>query len=478
MSQTRRDFLRSAGAAGIALAVAPTFACDPTQETPFEGIYTDKFTYAQGEPICVFLALQSDATVNVRLYREDTPQPFIAVTVPVQSCHFGRVSNAGVLGADFVASAVLFTDALEPGCYTVSVEAADLRPENLYNAYHAFPSRNDIARLVITSANPGSRARTLWVQDSLTGTAYGSFGGQSLYGDPPVQRRTVSFARPGLEIATWNWSLLRFLRQQGYEFEYTDLVALAAQSGSALRAAYDLIVFVGQFEYVPTSALVAVDEFVRMGGNGFFAASEFAMWRVGLNPSSQMTTYRAFYEIEDPLYGVPGAEREVAGTGMTMPGGLRETEVIGNTTWAATRAAPNAWADSPLYIGPETSWLIEGTGLQDGDVLPAAFNEWATGTLIEFAAGKPFVLPSEHTGVAPITHVWSAFPSSVGREWWNWNGNPDFGSWPTFPGYATALYQQRTSGGQVITLPSQDVANQVGNPIYDRLMLNIFQRLT
>jgi hypothetical protein len=478
MRQTRREFLRSAGAAGVALAGASTFACEVKQEVPFEGIYTDKFTYTRGEPIRVFLSLQSDATVTVRLYREDTQFVHIVASVQARSCHFGRPDDAGVLGADFVVSAVIFTDSLEPGLYTVSIAETDLRPENLYNSYHAFGSRNDIARLVITNENPGSRSRILWVHDSLTGTAYGSFGGQSLYGIPPVERRTVSFARPGLEIATWNWALPRFLRQRGYEFEYIDLVALAAQSGSSLRAAYDLIVCQGQFEYVPTPALVAIDEFLRMGGNGFFAANEFAGWRVRLSSGSQMTTYRGYYQIEDPLYGVPGAERDVAGTGMTIPGGPRETEVTGNTLWAAARAVPGAWADSPLYIGPETSWLVEGTGVQDGDVLPAAFTEWASGTLIGWASGRPFVLPSEHTGVPPVTHVWSAFPSSNGIEWWNWNGEPNFGAWPQFNGYATALYQQRESGGQVITLPSQDVANRFTHPIYERLLLNIFQRLT
>ncbi|TMA31510.1 MAG: twin-arginine translocation signal domain-containing protein, partial [Deltaproteobacteria bacterium] len=35
--QTRRDFLRTAGAAGMSLAVAPVFACEVKEETPFEG---------------------------------------------------------------------------------------------------------------------------------------------------------------------------------------------------------------------------------------------------------------------------------------------------------------------------------------------------------------------------------------------------------------------------------------------------------
>ncbi len=338
--QTRREFLRTAGAAGMSLAVAPVLGCEVAEETPFEGIYTDKFTYAQGEPIRVFLALQSEATVNVRLFRDDTPSSVNVLVEPVRTYRFGRVRDAGELGADFVASKVLFTDDLEPGVYGVAIDASELQPANRLNSYNPFTSQNHFARFVITSATAGTRARTLWVRDSLTGVAYGSFGGQSIYGFPPVIRRNVSLLRPGLGISTLDMMALRFLRQRGYEFEYTDLAALAAESGKSLRAAYDLIVFIGCFEYVPTAALEAVEGFLRLGGNGFFAANEFAGFRVRLSSSSQLTTYRTFYEIEDPLYGVPGSESDVAGTGMTMPRVLRETEVIGNTFWAPCTRRP------------------------------------------------------------------------------------------------------------------------------------------
>jgi hypothetical protein len=230
---------------------------------------------------------------------------------------------------------------------------------------------------------------------------------------------------------------------------------------------------------MPTAALVAVERFLALGGNGFFAANEFATYRVRLNPLGQMTTYKTFYQLEDPLFGVSGQEHEVAGIGMTTPGVLRESEVIGNTVWGGMNASPGAWADAPLYIGPETSWLVEGTGLGNGDVLPAAFSDWATGTLIEFIAGQPSVVSSEHSGVPATTHVWSALPSSDCKQWWNWNGETNFGLWPSYSGYATALYQQRTSGAQVITLPSNHIANyHIGNALYERLLLNIFQRLT
>ncbi|TMA31502.1 MAG: hypothetical protein E6J87_15510 [Deltaproteobacteria bacterium] len=317
------------------------------------------------------------------------------------------------------------------------------------------------------------------MHDSLTGTAYGSFGGQSIYGYPDVARPTVSMLRPGLGRGTENFLPLRFLRQHGYEFDYMDLVALAAQSGQSLRSAYDLIVFVGQFEYMPTAALAAVEDFLGRGGNGFFASNEFAAYRVRLSPTSQMTTYKTFYETDDPLCGVPGSESEVAGIGMTTPGVLRETEVIGNTVWGGKNASPGTAANLPLYITPATSWLLEGTGLGNGDVLPGAFSDWAAGTPIEFVAGWPVVLPSEHTGIQPVTRVWGAFPSSDCKEWWNWNGETNPGLWPPYNGYATALYQQRASGAQVITLPSNHIANyHIGNPLYERLLLNIFQRLT
>ncbi len=138
------------------------------------------------------------------------------------------------------------------------------------------------------------------------------------------------------------------------------------------------------------------------GGNLFCASNEFAIFRVRLDLVNQnLTTYKYDFQSSDPLAGT--GSPSVAGIGMNIPDTVWETEIVGQTLWAAFRVTePPAAADLMLHNVADAGWILEGTGLGAGDVLPAAFSLFGTGTLIEFDdGGSPVVLPSGSRACRP-----------------------------------------------------------------------------
>ncbi len=135
--------------------------------------------------------------------------------------------------------------------------------------------------------------------------------------------------------------------------------------------------------------------------------------------------------------------------------------------------------DLALHLDAESAWILEGTGLGNGDALPGAINYFASGNLIEFdGGGMPFLVDLELTRSPAETRVWGTAPSNDARAWWLAEGRPLW-MWPRFDGHATATLQQRPSGATVVTLPNQQMVNSyLVDPIYERLVLNLMERLS
>jgi len=359
-----------------------------------------------------------------------------------------------------------------------------MQPENRLNTGNGYPSDNSVAFFVVTPRVAGSSSRILWLHDSLTGAAYSSFADYSIYPTTAGGAHTVSYWRPGLDrTTTWSHGNIPFLRGHGYDFEFTDLVDLVAAVPDYLNA-YDLVCCVGQFEYVPNEVIDQLAAFQKGGGNIFAATHEFGIFRARLNYSlNTFTTYKWDYVNEDPYYtsGDPELIAHVAGIGMNSPANPFETEILGQTVWPAHRISVEEMVSLPVYNVTEAGWILEGTGIGAGDALPAAFNEFASGLCVEFDGGEPFPILAEEMRLPEGLVVWGARPSSDGVDWRARPGSPTW-EWPALAsGFATATLQQRGSGAQVVTLPSPAMAEWnvgVGNPIYDRLLLNIFGRLS
>lgn len=271
------------------------------------------------------------------------------------------------------------------------------------------------------------------------------------------------------------------MTRPGSDLVPSDLLALANAPSGALDE-YDLVVMVGKFEYVPHAVLVQLDDHLAGGGNLFVASNEWATFRVRLGSQSpKLTTFKSDFQEEDPLYGTgnPDNDDHVAGVGMVMDGSYRETEIIGQTIWGGNQFPTQTWTDLSLHNLDEAGWLFAGTGLEAGDVLPGAFSSFGTGTLIDFdGQGEPFPVDLHLSGTPDNTLVWATAPNDDARAWWLASDGA-YWNWPSFAGYATATWQQRPSGAEVVTLPSQHIVKfHIGDPVYDRILLNIVDRLS
>lgn len=486
MELTRRQFVISS-LASLGAAAFSQLALKCANPCGYEGIYTDRFTYRPADTINVMVALISGAQVIVSILRYDTVLPEHApqtvATYPVQPTDEGNVDQPSSIGACFSLVLQLPASDFAPGVYGVQISPNAMQPQNQINGSNTFASDNSVAYFVVTPQVTGSFSRILWLHDSLTGTAYGSFGGASIYGGSAGFVRTVSWWRPGLNLgAISHIYALEFFRGNGYAFEYVDLVDLAAAPPGYLNA-YDLVCVVGQFEYIPHEVMLQFQSYLAAGGNVFAASNEFGTWRVRLDQEARtMTTYKWDWAGYDPYYlsGDLAQAPYVAGTGMSSPVSPYETELFAQTVWGANDASPGNSADLPLYNLGTAGWILDGTGLGAGDVLPAAFNDYASGCCLGFDnANQPFPILTGEMRIPQSTVVWAAVASGDARDWRLAAGQPS-GNWPPLAsGYATATLQERDSGSIVVSLPSSDLVRyQIGSPIYDRLRLNIIGRLS
>lgn len=470
---SRREFLGAGVAATGSLALGGRCLLP---KVPFEGLYTDRFTYRQGESIVVRAALQGHQHVSVTLKRFDAPFQTSVPLGPITDR--GNPAAPGQLGAGFGYVGTIDTTALAPGVYGLVMDPNLLQPENQLNEYHSFLSTNYIARFVVTPAVAGSVSPILWLHDSLTGVCYGSFGGQSIYGADPVHVTTVSSQRPGLDRSTINWEPLQFWRGQGYDFEFLDLLELAQLPAGALDA-YSLVIASGQFEYVPHAVMQHLVDFVDGGGNLLSAAHEFAIFRVRLDfERHQLTTFKWAFEAEDPLAG--SGSPDIAGVGMNLPDSIYESELLGHHLWAAHRISQGGWVDMDLHHVGDAGWILEGTGLSAGGVLPAAFRNFGLGQRLTFdGSGEPVIVDPVFTRTPPETVVWASAPSPDGRAWWQADGDP-VQQWPLLSdGYATCTLQQRPSGATVVSLPASDLTrSHLGDPLYQQILVNLIEGMS
>ena len=479
---TRREFLAGATATGGAMALGSNFSsCSP----PFlgEGIYTDRSTYRHGEDIAIHLALLDAPEVEVTVQRMDK-EPWVPVVkrFTVTPSASQRQLTPGILGADFEPAVVFPASDLEPGAYSVRIPQEAMRPGNRESYTNppsgGFSCRNYIALFLVNNAVPGSSSSILYLADSLNGTAYGSYGGSSIYGSSGVKTSRVSYQRPGLDRGTeshWRW--LRFMREHGYDPEVIDYLRLAEEPIGFLDD-YDFIVNIGKFEYVPHQLMVHLDGFLAGGGNLFTASDEFAIFRVRLDfDDKTMTTYKYDFETEDPYWNLaPQFDAHVAGVGMSIPGTIYETQIIGQSCWMAHHVTWGTKADLPLADCPSASWILDGTGLMPGDVVPEAVSDFESGNFLDFDDfGQPFIVDHALTRTPPETQVWAYLPSDTAKAWWMGAGP----NWPTVPGWATATYQERASGARVVTLPSQSfVRATMDHPVYYKIFENILRELS
>jgi N,N-dimethylformamidase beta subunit-like, C-terminal len=241
-----------------------------------------------------------------------------------------------------------------------------------------------------------------------------------------ARHRSVDLERPFLDFGVpfrfhdWDLDFIAWLNRSGRQVDFLsddDLSAVA--SGDELARRYDLVVFPGHEEYLTRHAFDAIERFRDVGGNLAFLAANNLYRRID-RVGRQVVRRELWRSLGRPESSVVGVQYVGSDHGQRQGG------------YIVSGAAALPWA-------------FEGTGLRDGDV----FGRYG----IEIDARTPMSPP----GIQLLAHI----PDLLG------------------PGRTAEMtYYETPAGAKVFAAGSLNFGASLGRPEVDRLLSNIWARLT
>ena len=252
-------------------AFAPGRAPDgPVVRVQGVDVATTRSSYMPGQPADLRIATDAAALrVQVFHYRESRPADAdlrtngVAVTPPVVVDWRAHADAPGHLR-------LLRAGDWESGLYFVRVGTDDGRAGDA--PFILRPRRLGTERVAVVLSTNTWQAYNF--QD-----ADGDGWGDSWYVSDRF--RAVDLARPYLDFGVpfrfkdWDLAFVAWLNRTGKRVDFLsdDDLEAAREGGSALRGAYDLVVFPGHEEYVTTRAYDVVERYRDLGGNLLFLAA-------------------------------------------------------------------------------------------------------------------------------------------------------------------------------------------------------------
>jgi N,N-dimethylformamidase beta subunit-like, C-terminal len=240
------------------------------------------------------------------------------------------------------------------------------------------------------------------------------------------RHRTVDLRRPFLDFGVpfrfhdWDLEFVAWLNRTGKSVDFLsddDLDALA--SGDELAKRYDLVVFPGHEEYVTGHEYDVIQRYRNDGGNLAFLAANNLYRRV--DRVGQMLVRGATWrQLGRPESGIVGVQYVGSDQGQRQAG----YEITGHA------------------VAP---WAFDGTGLADGDV----FGRYG----IEIDARTP----ASPSGIQVLARI----PDLLG------------------PGRSAEMtYYETPAGAKVFAAGALNFAASLGQPLVDRLLANVWARLS
>jgi hypothetical protein len=252
----------------LALFCAPAASSEPTRG-PLEAAF-GRESYRPGEPATLQL-WNSPARITVQILR----------TGPERE-RTGR--------NDEMKGIPVTPPMLHRGPRVVPVRIGDWAPGVYFARVQASAGRVAFAPFVLRPRRLGEH-RIAVVMPTLTWQAY-NFRDDDRDGDQDTwyagdrSGRTVRLARPHLQrgvpmrFRVYDLPFLHWLAWSNRQVDYVAQTDLEHASGTALRRAYDLIVFPGHHEYVTDAEFDAVAQFRDLGGNLMFLSANNFFWKV------------------------------------------------------------------------------------------------------------------------------------------------------------------------------------------------------
>lgn len=403
--------------------------------------YTNVTSVNKGRSITVFVSSASDS-YDAKIYRIGYYRGLGARLVEKRSGLKGRLQvipapdQYGTVDCHWPASFTIDTDhRYVPGQYLIRLEL----PNGQYS-FVPFMVRDD-----------SSRATYAYMSAVTTWQAYNTWGGFSLYrgasqlgvsGFNNTQRAVrVSFNRPydrnfanGAADFIGNEFPLLFLAER-HSLDLTYLTDVDLDLRGDLLLGHRALLSLGHDEYYSPSMRTAVTNAISAGVNVAFFGANFCYRKVrfeeGVNgPDRLMVNYRS---TADPIYLVNPSLATVNWS--NWPSDLPES------TFSGSRYAGVDGIGS-LVVEDSSSWLWDGTGLANGDVLAGAlggeFNHYDPAS-VNPANVQIFAHSPVGGGVSDTTYVASpgqggVFSSGTGQWIYHLSNAPLLGtSWVPGP---------------------------------------------
>jgi hypothetical protein len=267
-----------------------------------------------------------------------------------------------------------------------------------------------------------------------TWNAYNTWGGASLYDGDGGRSKVVSFDRPYDSSGSGHffggeYEFVQQVESMGIDVTYTTDIDLHARPEQTTAHNYKAIVSLAHDEYYSLEMRQALESARDAGVNLIFLGANAVFRRIRLEPSPNGPHRREVnYRVpeEDPLNGVDDAR--VTSSWRYGPGANPEASLVGDYY----ESNP---IDADMVVVNAGSWVFDGTGLNNGDVLPGLVgNEYdrvtpeAPGTPpnIEVMCHSPAVVRGKNT-FADVTYYTAPSGAGVfatGTLWWEQHCGP------------------------------------------------------
>ncbi|BDG04096.1 N,N-dimethylformamidase beta subunit family domain-containing protein [Anaeromyxobacter oryzae] len=326
--------------------------------------YLDEPSVAPGETVHVHARADGAHTIGWALYRMGwyggAEGRRVASGGPIAVGSQPTPAAAPDTGLVACAWPVTFTVSTDPG-WTSGVHLLVLTRDDGPQSYAIFVLRGD-----------GHRGAAVVQASFTTYQAYNRWGGRSAYGGFAPE---ISYDRPFAEgngagqYFRFEHDLVRWAESRGYDLVYATDLDLDRDAG--LLDGQRLFLSVGHDEYWTRAAREHLEAALALGVNAAFLGSNAVYWQIRLEPSRSDPTrlrrtqvcYKSL-SAQDPLRGTPLVTVAFRDPQVSWP----ENALVGvmYAGWNDASVPAAAWV-----VRDAGSWLYEGTGLADGDAIPA-----------------------------------------------------------------------------------------------------------
>ena len=257
----------------------------------------------------------------------------------------------------------------------------------------------------IVRAAAGSGGVTLLKISDTTSQAYTAWGGRGLYTTPFTPK--ISFNRPYDDLGLYEIYQLPFLQWAEHNGVALDVCSsLDLHTNPLLLKSYKLFISLGHDEYWSLEMRDQVEAFIASGGNACFFSANTCYWQVRFDLSAGQRTMICYKESE--AGHSPDPERQDPSRVTTAWYASPVSRPENSMTGVSYRNGAGWWVDPVVparryrgyTVARSTHWIMNGTGLSDGDSFGGgtSVDDTILGYETDAALTAPGVAPPVVTG--------------------------------------------------------------------------------